>query len=168
MLKKFIGLATVALMLFSLAACKPPKKENPMGNSIAFEEVAFGGNFVGLNETEKFSVIIRSQQELMDFFDNRNVNWQAAPIWENHDGEFFENEVLVLVFFWTSGSNIERAIDNVYVDGETLTLQLIWRYYSDAVTDDELFSFYILSVSKTEVIDVNEIKTDIEHKTMYK
>jgi len=171
MKKKFltlvIGLAIAVLLLFSLAACNPPEEDEPMGTQIPFEEVVFGGNFVGLNGDEEFSAIIRSQQELTVFFNGHNVNWASdTPIWERFDGEFFESKALLLHFFWATSTDFTFSVEDVRINNAELKLYLIGSYYGDTLNDAVQFAATVVEVNKSDITDVTDFEVSVRYRKL--
>ena len=129
---------------------------NPDGK-IAFEERAFAGDFclTNFNGTDRICALIRSSSELTSFFNSRMVTWDSAPIWESYNNAFFEDNALMLFFFYSRsgmlGSQISFAVDSVEVKNNVLTLNILSNTYSHMISDIILTIPFMVEISNENI-----------------
>jgi len=129
-----------------------------VGMSISFEEIVFGGYFVGGIEKNLFAVF-RYQEECISFFEEYDIEWSNdIPIWEHYDNDFFQNKALIFSLSWETGSEIVRVLNDVRIIDNTLALQIICHQIGDTVNDNEMLMEIFIEVNKVDVANVEEIK----------
>ncbi len=140
-------------------------KEEDM--SIPFAEGVFDGHFEGLNGDETFSGVVRNKQELISFFDGRNVTWSSdSPIWDNYEGTYFNYNALVLYFFWASSTDFSFSVSDVKICNGSLKLDIIGSYYGSAVNDAVQFVPIIVKIAKSDIDSISKVGVDIQYKNL--
>ena len=158
MVKRIVAVGVLLVMLFSLMSCG---EDEDMKKSIPFKEGVFEGRFIGLSGGETFKEIIRSQEELISFFDEHEVSWIAAPIWERYDAKYFESQALIFYFFWITDNSIERYVEDVCVQENSLTIKIIRKGTHE--NQVEGFKRLIVEVEKSDVITVEKIESIVRY-----
>lgn len=92
---------------------------------ITFKSLMFNGNFSELIGDEIISNIFFSKDEMINEFSKFEIIWNGAPLWANLYDNYFEDKVVVAYFYWIGGSNIERNVNSIAIDNDTLEINLV-------------------------------------------
>lgn len=111
--------------------------------------------------------IVTSMEELVALFDAYKVTWYGEPFVESLPEGYFEEKAIVFYFYLTSGDNIQREIQGVFLDGNTLRLDMLATSSDNWINDiftPHLFSVGIdkIHVEKIEKINLNRTFSTIE------
>lgn len=112
--------------------------------------------------------IIRSYSELEKFFTDRCVSEDNQAIFNKYNTDYFNDKALVLCYFWASDGRIKRQLENVYIDGNALQIEVmnIFPYTLTEMTNDCYFFFNILQVKKSDIINITDVT--VSHKYVLK
>ena len=162
-LKKSFLLITLLLDLPLLGCQKNSLSNNSNSNSteITYKELQFNGEFSDISFTEEISEIISSKTGLIKLFSSYEVMWLDKPIWETIDDEYFNENYLIVYFFWTEGSNLERSIEQVSINEDNLTINLSQKSIDGIMYNDIIFYPIILEIEKEKVSNATNIISNV-------
>ena len=124
---------------------------------ITSKPLTFNGNFSELIGDEIISDIFFSKDEMINEFSKYEIIWNGAPLWANLCDNYFENKVIVAYFYWIGGSNIERNVDSIVIDNDTLEINLFEKNNDPFTLDDLVFFPILLEVNKDDINPVEKI-----------
>ena len=116
MIKKLAIVIISLLIGMTCGACQP-------AGSIRFQVDHFGGIFQ--TKDERPVGIFHSQEEVKTFFENYDLIWDNLPVWEEYSNDFFKENALVFYSCSRKDQSIKRSIHNVYINQNTLMLDIV-------------------------------------------
>lgn len=142
--------------MFGLSACNT--------KSIKFKELKINAQFHHLNGKESSLAIIRSHQELVDFYSEYSHDWMNnEPIWNVYKDDYFNKKAIIVYLYYESGSNVNRYVNEVMVDDSVLTLKMVWKLDPNAgINCDHGLYVHYVEVSKDKIKNVTAIEVDVE------
>lgn len=163
MIKKLAIVIISLLIGMTCSACQTTSSQ-PHG-SIRFQVDRFGGIFQ--TEEEQPFGIFHSQEEVKTFFENYEIIWDNLPVWEEYSNDFYKENALVFYSRRQSDRSIKRSIHNVYINQNTLMLDIVGEVPESRVHDgkidvntDSVFLTFIIEVNQTDVIDINKVDAE--------
>lgn len=101
--------------------------------------------------------IVTSMEELVALFDAYKVTWYGEPFVESLPEDYFEEKAIVFYFYLTSGDNIQREIQGVFLDGNTLRLDMLATSSDNWINDIFTPHLFSVGIDKTHVEQIEEI-----------
>ncbi len=158
MIKKLAIVIISLLIGMTCIACQP-------AGSIRFQVDRFGGIFQA--KDGRPVGIFHSQEEVKTFFENYDLIWDNLPVWEEYSNDFFKENALVFYSCSRDDQSIKRSIHNVYINQNTLMLDIVEevpesRVHGDKIDInlDSVFLTFLIEVNQTDIIDINKVDAE--------
>ncbi|MDE6201732.1 MAG: hypothetical protein K2M47_07675 [Clostridiales bacterium] len=131
-------------------------------NAIYFENQVVNSQIVDEFEGNN---IIRSYSELEEFFADNSVSWDNQAIFNQFNADYFNDKALVFCYFWATDMRIKRRVENVYIEENTLQIEVmsIAPYPLTDMNEDCTFMFNILQVNKSDVLNITDIEVSFRY-----
>ena len=167
MIKKLATVIMSVLIGMTCSACQTTSPQ-PYG-SIRFQVDRFGGIFQ--TEVNQPFGIFHSQEEVKTFFDNCDIIWDNLPVWEKYSNDFLKENILIFYSSWQSDQSIKRSIHNVYINQNTLMLDIVGEVPESKMHDgkidvnnDAIFLTFIIEVNQMDVLDISKVNAEFRFK----
>lgn len=103
--------------------------------------------------------LVREHEGLTSTFDESEIDWENdIAIWERYDADFFENNALILQFFWAHCDSTVYSIETVWVNGETINIDIVGRGATE--NDSTYLVTLVVEVANSDIADATNI--DVE------
>ena len=137
---------------------------------LQFNFLEFEGHAQNISFNMTFKHIFLTKDELDTELSKIDVKWNPwveHPFLENLSDSYFEEKVIIAYFYWTSGSNIIRNVDSIYIADDKLIINVINGYESNAVNNDIFLYPILIEVNREDIGCVNDLKINIFGRTVY-
>ncbi|MDE7164835.1 MAG: hypothetical protein K2O04_05390 [Clostridiales bacterium] len=105
------------------------------------------------------NIIIHSYSELEKFFTDHCVSEYNHVIFNKFNVDYFNDKALVFCYFWATDARIKRQVENIYIVGNTLQIEVmnIFPYTLTEMDEVCFFIFNILQVNKSDITNITDI-----------
>lgn len=126
---------------------------------VEFNLIDLGGDISINNSFDNCAKIIKTREELNDFFYGRDIIWyKDTQYWNGNkknifdacDDNFFEDKALCVYIKLFYGSNIQRKIDDVFIKGDSLVIHMLGMT-PISTNDDCFFLPFLIELDKKNI-----------------
>lgn len=137
-------------------------KTNLKSRQINYNKILFEGHIMGVNNADygRIIKIINNQDELIKFFSNYRIEYdgfQNHNILDKFNKDYFMEKSLIIYINGFTGSNINRFVDDLYINGDSVILHLQCKLESYAVNDDFFYLPFLIEVENDELNGINNM-----------
>lgn len=110
--------------------------------------------------------IVTSMEELVALFDTYKVTWYGELFVEGLPEDYFEEKAIVFYFYLTSGDNVQREIQGVFLEGNTLRLDMLATSKDNWITHVIVYCLFSVGIDKTHVEKIEKINLNRTFSTI--
>ncbi len=112
------------------------------------------------------NIIIRSIEEMEKFLEDYKISEENRSAFENYDKDFFNKYALIFSLYWESGGNISRRVENIYISGEKVYIEIMGIVSEEDFTsegyvvlnEDVEFRFYIIKIKQSDIENIKDVE----------
>ena len=110
--------------------------------------------------------IATSMEELVALFDMYKVTWYGELFVEGLPEDYFEEKAIVFYFYLTSGDNVQREIQGVFLEGNILRLDMLATSKDNWITNVIVYYLFSVGIDKAYVEKIEKINLNRTFSTI--